>query len=135
MGCKDSISFTVNVREQTPIIVNVTSKKGETNVCKGDTIKLAVEGLNSVSWLYNDTIIDSNNLEIIGEKTTKIYAWGRDINNCQTNTEKVEIMVHVMPINTVVREDIAKQPFERDALQEKAPETDEGYWCVPKVLD
>jgi gliding motility-associated-like protein len=93
MGCKDSISFTVNVREQTPIIVSVTSKKGETNVCKGDTIKLAVEGLNSVSWLYNDTIIDSNSLEIIGEKTTKIYAWGRDINNCQTNTEKVEINV------------------------------------------
>ena len=51
------------------------------------------------------------------------------------NTEKVEIMVHVMPINTVVRDDISKQPFERDALQEKAPETDEGYWCVPKVLD
>ena len=93
MGCKDSISFTVNVREQTPIIVSVTSKKGETNVCKGDTIKLAVEGINSVSWLYNDSIIESNNLEIIGEKTTNIYAWGRDINNCQTNTEKVEINV------------------------------------------
>jgi gliding motility-associated-like protein len=102
MGCKDSISFTVNVREQTPIIVNVTSKKGETNVCKGDTIKLAVEGLNSVSWLYNDTIIDSNNLEIIGEKTTKIYAWGRDINNCQTNTEKVEINVATL-FNPIIK--------------------------------
>ena len=51
------------------------------------------------------------------------------------NTENVERMVHVMPINTVLREDIVKQPFTREELQSQAPETDDGYWCVPKVLD
>ena len=51
------------------------------------------------------------------------------------NTNETEIMVHVLPINTVVREDEAKQPFAREELQSQAPETDEGYWCVPKVLD
>ena len=49
-----------------------------------------------------------------------------------SNTER---MVHVMPIMTVVREDAASQIVSRDALQENAPETDEGYWCVPKVLE
>ena len=49
-----------------------------------------------------------------------------------TNTER---MVHVMPIMTVVREDIASQPFSREDLQAAAPETDEGYWCVPKVVE
>ncbi len=116
MGCKDSISFTVNVREQTPIIVSVTSKKGETNVCKGDTIKLAVEGLNSVSWLYNDSIIESNNLEIIGEKTTNIYAWGKDIYNCQTNTEKVEINVATLSKPIIKTTDY---PDEYDLSKEK----------------
>lgn len=51
------------------------------------------------------------------------------------NTENTERMVHVMPILTVVREDIAIQKFDREALQAGAPETDEGYWCVPKVVE
>ena len=51
------------------------------------------------------------------------------------STENVERMVHVMPVLTVVREDIVSQPFSREALQAGAPETDEGYWCVPRVVE
>ena len=51
------------------------------------------------------------------------------------DTENVERMVHVMPIMTVVREDVAVQKFSREDLQAGAPETDEGYWCVPKVVE
>ena len=51
------------------------------------------------------------------------------------DTEYVERMVHVMPILKVVREDVVSQPFTREALQAGAPETDEGYWCVPRVIE
>ena len=51
------------------------------------------------------------------------------------DTSEVERMVHVMPIMTVVRDDVAVQHFSREALQSGAPETDEGYWCVPKVVE
>ena len=51
------------------------------------------------------------------------------------DTSNVERMVHVMPILTVVREDIVSQPFSREDLQKGAPETDEGYWCVPRVVE
>ena len=51
------------------------------------------------------------------------------------DTITTERMVHVMPIMTVVREDVVSQPFSREALQAGAPETDEGYWCVPKVVE
>lgn len=51
------------------------------------------------------------------------------------DTAEVERMVHVMPILTVVREDCVSQPFSREELQRGAPETDEGYWCVPRVVD
>lgn len=50
-------------------------------------------------------------------------------------TSEVERMVHVMPIMTVVREDVVSQPFSRDELQRGAPEVDEGYWCVPRVVE
>ena len=51
------------------------------------------------------------------------------------DTSTTERMVHVMPIMTVVREDVVSQPFSREALQAGAPETDEGYWCVPRVVE
>ena len=51
------------------------------------------------------------------------------------DTEATERMVHVMPIMTVIREDVASQPFTREDLQKSAPETDSGYWCVPKVME
>lgn len=51
------------------------------------------------------------------------------------DTSSVERMVHVMPMNTVVREDAVKKNFSREELQRGAPETDEGYWCVPRVVE
>lgn len=53
----------------------------------------------------------------------------------EIKTEDVERMVHVMPIMTVVREDEVKKQFEREDLQKGAVDTDEGYWCVPKVME
>jgi aspartyl/glutamyl-tRNA(Asn/Gln) amidotransferase C subunit len=51
------------------------------------------------------------------------------------DTAEVKPMVHVMLIMTVVRDDIVSQPFSREDLQRGAPETDEGYWCVPRVVE
>lgn len=51
------------------------------------------------------------------------------------DTENVERMVHVMPIFTVVRDDIAIKTFTRDQLQQDAPETMDGYWQVPRLVE
>ncbi len=51
------------------------------------------------------------------------------------DTENVERMVHVMPIETVIREDKVSQLFTREELQKGAVDTDEGYWCVPRVVE
>lgn len=51
------------------------------------------------------------------------------------DTGSVEPMVHVLPIFTVVREDITYQNFTRDQLQENAPETMDGYWQVPRLVE
>ena len=41
----------------------------------------------------------------------------------------------MLPINTVVREDVAKKLFTRDDLQKGAPETMDGFWQVPSVVE
>ena len=51
------------------------------------------------------------------------------------DTESTEIMVHVMPIMTVVREDKVVKSFTREQLQAGAPETMDGYWQVPRVVE
>lgn len=54
---------------------------------------------------------------------------------CAINTDSVERMVHVMPIFTVVREDVVVKKFTRDELQAGAPETMDGYWQVPRLVE
>ncbi len=51
------------------------------------------------------------------------------------DTTDVERMVHVMPIMTVVREDKEIKNFTRDQLQQSAPETTDGYWQVPRLVE
>lgn len=99
MGCRDTIEFTTNVREQTPIIV-----KGKTTVCEGNTISLSVTNLKSVSWSYNDSIIENNDLNVIGEKNTKIDVWGVDINDCPIVKKPVEISVGTL-LNPIITSD------------------------------
>ena len=54
---------------------------------------------------------------------------------CAIDTENVERMVHVMPIMTVVREDVVIKKFSREELQAGAPETMDGYWQVPRLVE
>lgn len=51
------------------------------------------------------------------------------------DTENVERMVQVMPIYTVVREDVVIKNFTREELQAGAPETMDGYWQVPRLVE
>ena len=72
------------------------------------------------------------------KKETMSFFDDRTADSCgleAIETKEVERMVHVMPIMTVVREDVVSQPFSREDLQSGAPETDEGYWCVPRVVE
>ncbi|MBQ7226926.1 MAG: Asp-tRNA(Asn)/Glu-tRNA(Gln) amidotransferase subunit GatC [Clostridia bacterium] len=81
-----------------------------------------------------------NQLRLTEEQKDDILAFFADREKEMETLEKfdtsaTERMVHVMPITTVVREDVVSQPFAREDLQRGAPETDEGYWCVPRVVE
>ena len=51
------------------------------------------------------------------------------------DTENIERMVHCMPLSTVVREDKEIKNFSREELQKGAPETLDGYWQVPRLVE
>ena len=52
----------------------------------------------------------------------------------QYPTDDVEPMVHVMPLENVLREDVQEQPFTRESLLEGAPEHTADSWQVPRLV-
>ena len=51
------------------------------------------------------------------------------------NTKDVERMIYVMPRTTAFREDEVRKIFAREDLQKGAPETMDGYWQVPRLVE
>ena len=51
------------------------------------------------------------------------------------NTNGVEPMVQAIPAMIELREDEIEQPFSHQELQSQAPQTDAGYFCVPRVIE
>lgn len=49
-------------------------------------------------------------------------------------TDDVEVMVHVMPLTNVLRDDVQEQPFTRESLLEGAPEHTDDSWQVPRLV-
>ena len=81
-----------------------------------------------------------NQLALTEDETAEALAYfaereeGRRILDL-VDTEDTARMVHVRPILTVVRPDVAKKPFTREELQAGAPDAGEGFWRVPRVLE
>lgn len=51
------------------------------------------------------------------------------------DTADVDTMVHVAPIEIELREDVVETAYSRQELQAQAPQTDAGYFCVPRVIE
>ena len=51
------------------------------------------------------------------------------------DTANVEPMVHVIPTQIALREDVIEQSVGRTEVQAQAPVIDAGYFCVPRVID
>ena len=51
------------------------------------------------------------------------------------DTKDVQPMVYVMPLKNVLREDVSSQPYTREDLQKGAPEAEDGYWEVPRLIE
>ncbi len=81
-----------------------------------------------------------NKLQLTEEETAKVLGFfekqSEEMGILEAmDTENVERMVHVMPLTNVLREDVVIKNFTRDELQEDAPESYDGYWQVPRLVE
>lgn len=81
-----------------------------------------------------------NKLQLTEEETKKVIGFFDQQSEEMSvlnaiDTDNVERMVHVMPLTNVLREDVVIKNFTRDELQEDAPESYDGYWQVPRLVE
>ena len=53
----------------------------------------------------------------------------------ELDTENVEPLAHCLPIHNVLREDVPQPSLSNDAALANAPEREDEYFKVPKILD
>ena len=87
---------------------------------------IKLEALNKLQLTEEETAVMLDFFEKQSEEVAVLEA---------IDTEHVERMVHVMPMTNILREDVAEKNFTRDELQEDAPESYDGYWQVPRLVE
>ena len=53
----------------------------------------------------------------------------------ELDTEKVEPLTHILPLQNVMREDQVKPSFDQDTALKNAPKHDRGHFVIPKVIE
>ena len=89
------------------------------------------EGLSALESL--------NELRLTDEERTQTLSIFQRMESYETalqeiQTDNVEVMVHVMPLTNVLRDDVTSQPFTRESLLEGAPEHTEDSWQAPRLI-
>ncbi|WP_224996760.1 Asp-tRNA(Asn)/Glu-tRNA(Gln) amidotransferase subunit GatC [Cesiribacter sp. SM1] len=64
---------------------------------------------------------------------SKILDWVEQLN--EVDTEGVEPLTHMSVEVNVLREDLSQEPLSRERGLKNAPEKDQDYFRVPKVLE
>ncbi len=92
---------------------------------------MTTEKLNGLLSLNELSLTDSQQEKIIQVFENRTEA--EEILSA-VDTDNTDIMVHVMPLTNVLREDVRRQPFAREELLKSAPERSEDSWQVPRLV-
>ena len=89
------------------------------------------EGLSALESL--------NELRLTDDERTQTLSIFQRMESYETalqeiQTDNVEVMVHVMPLTNILRDDVQEQPFTRESLLEGAPEHTDDSWQVPRLV-
>lgn len=77
--------------------------------------------------------LDENNVEKLTGQMNAILDYVGVLS--KVNTEGVEPTAHVLPLKNVMRADEAKPSLARELALANAPEQEDGYFKVPKIME
>ena len=53
----------------------------------------------------------------------------------ELDTENVEPLIHILPLDNVMREDIVKPSLDQKTALKNAPKQGKGHYVIPKVIE
>ena len=77
--------------------------------------------------------VPNDKLDHLAVELSSILDWVEQLNS--VNTENVEPLASVVDVTLPLREDEVTDGNYRDKVLANGPETEDGYYAVPKVVD
>ena len=77
--------------------------------------------------------IEEEEVEQFSEQLSSIVDYIEKLNELETDS--IEPLAHCLPIHNVFREDIVKKSLGVEGALSNAPQREEEYFKVPKILD
>ena len=95
-------------------------------------MKLSPEQVEHIAELARLALTDEE-LALYQEQLSHILDYFERLQ--ELNTDAIEPMASVLPLRSVMRDDVSRPPFPRDDILANAPATEDGCFLVPAVLD
>ncbi|HEY3425635.1 MAG TPA: Asp-tRNA(Asn)/Glu-tRNA(Gln) amidotransferase subunit GatC [Negativicutes bacterium] len=77
--------------------------------------------------------IPESEIEIFTGQLNAILEYADVLN--QVNVDNIQPTAHVLPLKNVMRPDVVKPSLSRELALSNAPEQEEGYFKVPKIME
>lgn len=71
--------------------------------------------------------------KIFGEQMEQILNYMEQLN--EVDTSGIEPTSHAIPLFNVFREDEPQKSFQRESVLKNAPEQEDGYFKVPRIIE
>jgi aspartyl-tRNA(Asn)/glutamyl-tRNA(Gln) amidotransferase subunit C len=95
-------------------------------------MSIGPEDINKIAHLAR-LHIEDDKVDKISNDITNILSLVDQLQNA--DTDNVEPMAHPMDAIQVLRPDVVTEENKREKLQEAAPNTEDGLFLVPKVIE
>jgi aspartyl-tRNA(Asn)/glutamyl-tRNA(Gln) amidotransferase subunit C len=100
-------------------------------IAGGIGVAIDIKEVEHIALLARINISEKEKAEF-AEQMTQILQYVEKLN--ELNTNEVEPLYHILPIYNVFREDNVVESPDRDELFANAPQHEDGYYKVPRIL-
>lgn len=94
-------------------------------------MKITQEEIKKIALLSRLEVKEAH-MEHMEKELSDILSYVAELN--ELDLEGVEPMAHAVPIHNVFREDVTKPSLDHDLALSNAPEEEDGYFKVPRVV-
>jgi aspartyl-tRNA(Asn)/glutamyl-tRNA(Gln) amidotransferase subunit C len=98
----------------------------------GEKMKITRKDVENVALLSRLEISESD-IETVTKQLNAILEYVDVLN--KVDTTNVQPTAHVLPLNNVMRKDEVRPSLPRELALSNAPEQEDGYFKVPKIVE